>query len=62
VVKIATFAKPQNVVPHCKKPTAQTAHLVLPLFTKPTLRKTKRAIFAHSQFTISVKLKLTLST
>jgi hypothetical protein len=28
VLKIPAFGNTQNVVPHCKKPTAQTAHLV----------------------------------
>jgi hypothetical protein len=30
VLKIPAFGNTQTVVPHCKKPTAQTAHLVFP--------------------------------
>jgi len=37
VVKIATFAKRQTVSDQCEKPTAQTAHLVLPIH-EPTLK------------------------
>ncbi|MFN8116311.1 MAG: hypothetical protein U0W65_09375 [Bacteroidia bacterium] len=46
VVKIATFAKPQTVVCHAEKPTAQTAHLVF-ADTKANARKTKRAVFCQ---------------
>jgi hypothetical protein len=34
-------------MPHCKKPTAQMAHLVF-ADTQPNAEKTKRAIFCQS--------------
>jgi len=46
VLKIRHYAKPQNVSRQCKKPTAQTAHLVFS-DTKANAEKTKRAVFCQ---------------
>jgi len=47
VVKIATFAKPETVMPHCKRqPTAQMAHLVF-ADTQPNAEKPKEPFFCQ---------------
>jgi len=43
---IRHIAKLQNVIGQCKKPTAQTAHLVF-ADTKANAEKTKRAVFCQ---------------
>jgi hypothetical protein len=45
VVKIATFAKPENVSTHPKKPTRPTINEQKKEIQMPTLRKIKRAVF-----------------
>jgi len=47
VVKISPIANLQTVVPHCKKPTAQTAHLVF-TDTKANAQKPKELFFANA--------------
>jgi hypothetical protein len=46
VLKIPAFGNTQTVVRQCKKPTAQTAHLVF-ANTKANAKKTKIAVFYH---------------
>jgi hypothetical protein len=46
-VKIATFAKPENVIGQCKKPAAQTAHLVF-ANTQANPKKPKELFFANA--------------
>jgi hypothetical protein len=44
VLKIATFAKPETVMPHCRA-TEQTSTICADIGRqKPTLRKIKRAV------------------
>jgi len=57
VVKIATFAKRQNVIAQCKKPAALMAHLVFPIH-KPTLKKPKQPFFSNAHQNIPNNLLL----
>jgi len=46
VLKVPPSPSESNVIAQCKKPTAQTAHLVF-ADTKANAEKTKRAVFCQ---------------